>query len=173
MIRLYLNLISFLKRENSFLKGLSLVELLLTLDISTRQTKDVDCIEPQIPEDILKAADEFAETLKSLKLEKGWLNNGPASLKNQLPSGWQDRVQSVYQGKNLQLDVLGRSDLLITKLYAYCDRTDPDYSDLLKLKPTQKELDKSLPFVKSFDENPSWPEHVEKMFHQLKKALYG
>ncbi len=133
---------------------------LLILNISTRQTKDVDCIDPKIAEEIINAANEFADKFKDLKIEKNWFNNDPISIKKQLPKGWRNRLQPIYQGQNLWFDTLGRQDLLITKLYAYCDRTDPDYADLLKLKPTKEELFESLTWVKTFDQNSSWPDHV-------------
>ena len=146
---------------------------LVILEITTRLTRDVDCIFPQIPEEIKKASIEFADKNKYLNLDHKWFNNGPMSLINELPDGWRDRLQSAFDGKNLKLQTLGRADLLKTKLYAYCDRNLPDYKDLLILKPSVQELSDSISWVKLRDANPGWPDFVEKQFLVLKETLYG
>ncbi len=56
-------------------------------------------------------------------------------------------------GIALQLDVLGRSDLLKSKFYAYCDRTVPDFEDLKHLIPTIQELLEGIEWVKERDGN--------------------
>lgn len=141
------------------------------LEISSRKTKDVDCLDPEIPEEIKKASKEFAEKRSDLALDTNWLNNGPKTLKADLPAGWRSRVQLLYQGTALRLQVLGREDLLKAKLYAYCDRTSPDFEDLQDLKPTAAELSGSIEWVKERDSNPGWPGHVDKAFAILTKAL--
>lgn len=90
-----------------------------------------------------------------------------------IPEEWQSKLQFAFLGTNLKLTTLGRSDLLKTKLFAYCNRNDPDYDDLLKLKPTREELSESISWVKLQDANPGWPNHVEKLFLNLKQALHG
>lgn len=141
------------------------------LDISSRKTKDVDCLDPQIPDEIKLASQKFSTERSELLLDPNWLNNGPATLINDLPPGWKQRTNILYHGKALKLEVLGRSDLLKTKLFAYCDRTTPDFEDLKLLKPTQQELEASLSWVKERDGHVNWPLHVEKAFLVLKKAL--
>ncbi|MCO6431397.1 MAG: hypothetical protein J5J00_11095 [Deltaproteobacteria bacterium] len=88
------------------------------LGIVTRTTKDCDVLEPNLTEEIMKAAKEFA---KSQGLNEGWLNNGPASLLGELPDGWQERRQKAFKGKAIVLLTLGREDTLRAKLYAYLD----------------------------------------------------
>ncbi|MGH1467614.1 MAG: DUF6036 family nucleotidyltransferase [Bdellovibrionales bacterium] len=144
---------------------------LLILKISDRQTRDVDCLYPEIPDEIKQASIDFSRDSKTVQVEEDWLNNGPSSLVKSLPQGWEKRLQPLFKGKALSLNTLGRADLLKTKLFAYCDRTDPDFSDLLKLKPTAKEILDSSTWVKNCDANLQWPEHVEKMFNLLKEAL--
>jgi hypothetical protein len=140
------------------------------LDISSRKTKDVDCLDPDIPKSIKIASQEFAESRPDLELDTNWLNNGPKTLKTDLPKGWRSRVHSLYVGKALQLQVLGREDLLKSKLFAYCDRTTPDFEDLKDLKPTSIELESAIDWVKARDASPGWPGHVVKAFAILKKA---
>lgn len=141
------------------------------LHITNRVTRDVDCLS-EIPEEILKASRSFAIQNKSLGLDRNWLNNGPISLEKQLPRGWRARLQPLFKGKNLNLQTLGRVDLLKTKLYSFCDRTEPDFQDLMQMFPTIAELSDSIGWVKLQDQNPKWPDHVEKMFIILKEALY-
>lgn len=141
------------------------------LDISSRTTKDVDCLDPEIPKEIKIASQEFAEKRSDLALDVNWLNNGPQTLKTDLPKGWRNRVQPLYQGQAVFLQVLGRDDLLKSKLFAYCDRTAPDFEDLRNLKPTIHELQDALQWVKDRDTNPSWPAYVETAFAVLGKAL--
>ncbi len=141
------------------------------LDISSRKTRDVDCLDPEIPEEIKAASKEFAIKRTNLALDINWLNNGPQTLKTDLPKGWRHRLQPLYQGQALHLQALGRDDLLKSKLFAYCDRTTPDFEDLQNLKPTVDELKNSISWVKDRDTNPRWPSHVEKAFAILGKSL--
>ena len=141
------------------------------LEISSRTTKDVDCLDPEIPTEIKVASQKFAEQREDLGLDVNWLNNGPETLKVDLPKGWRQRVELLYLGKAVYLEVLGRPDLLKSKLFAYCDRTSPDFEDLKSLKPSMQELADALDWVKARDTNSLWPSHVEKAFSVLRKAL--
>lgn len=141
------------------------------LDITGRTTKDVDCLDPEIPVEIKEASHLFTKQRDDLELDPNWLNNGPITLKKDLPSGWRTRTQLLYQGKSLYLEALGRSDFLKSKLFAYCDRTYPDLEDLKNMKPTEEELLESIEWVKARDGNPLWPAHVEEAFLALRKAL--
>ena len=141
------------------------------LDLSSRKTKDVDCLDPKIPDKIKRASQEFAKQRSDLNLDINWLNNGPETLKVDLPKGWGLRAESLYKGKALALKVLGRVDLLKSKLFAYCDRTTPDFEDLKSLKPTEQELSDAIEWVKQRGTHPNWPSHVEVAFLVLRKAL--
>lgn len=143
------------------------------LKITSRFTKDVDCLDPKIPQPIKNASIEFSKVFPELGLFENWLNNGPDSLVRDLPAGWESRLQQGYLGKSVQLQVLGRIDLIKTKLFAFCDRMDPDYQDLLQLKPTREELSDSIDWVQDRDANPNWVEHVQKRFIMLRDELYG
>lgn len=58
------------------------------MDIITRETKDVDFLDPEIPEKIKKASVDFALKNPDLKLAvHEWINNGPKSLTRDLPQG--------------------------------------------------------------------------------------
>jgi hypothetical protein len=144
---------------------------LTVMDIVDRKTRDIDCLDPDIPSEIRAASVEFACCRKDLALWEKWLNNGPVSLKRDLPDGWRGRLKTIYQGRALTLETLGRADLLKSKLFAYYDRIEPDRSDLLQLKPSVSELDEAIEWVKLRDTNPMWPEHVKIAFLSLRKDL--
>ena len=116
------------------------------------------------------ASEEFAKTIPTLW--SNWLNNGPSSLIDILPMGWENRLQDSYTGAALHLKTLGRSDLLKTKLFAYCDR-GTDLSDCIAMNPSQEELDEACQWVVLQDANPLWPEHVQASFDVLSHQLKG
>ncbi len=142
---------------------------LLLLDVIDRETRDIDVVCPDVDSDLKSAASEVA---KELLLPEDWINDGPKDLANDLISGWRDRIELLFKGDSLVLYVLGRIDLLATKVYAFCDRED-DYPDVIKLKPTLEELEKIYPWVIERDASPYWPDRVEACFSRLKKRLHG
>ena len=99
-----------------------------------------------------------------------WLNNGPIQLAALLPDGWRLRVCSTFDGAALQLTVLGRCDLLKTKLFALCDR-GTDLADCVALAPDERELDDVEPWLVVQDANPLWPEHVRATIADLRRRL--
>ncbi len=99
-----------------------------------------------------------------------WLNNGPAQLAESLPDGWHSRVQLAFAGEALTLHAPGRADLLMTKLFALCDR-GTDLPDCIALAPTADELNDARPWVSRQDANPDWPRHVDETFADLARRL--
>jgi hypothetical protein len=141
------------------------------MDVISRQTKDVDFLDPDIPLEIKKASEDFALKNPALKLDpKNWMNNGPQSLTRDLPKEWRNDLQKIFKGKALQLWTLGRLNLLRTKLYAYADR-EIDYNDCIALSPTSEELDLCIEWVLAGDISELWPLRVEFIFKKLKKDL--
>lgn len=145
---------------------------LLVMGVIDRATQDVDCLDPDIPEPIRAASVDFARTYRGpgAPLQEGWLNNGPRDLRDDLPPGWRERRALICQGSGITLHTLGRSDLLKTKLFAFCDRQQ-DELDCVALAPTVQELLECLPWVIERDANPLWPEHVKRSFHALAEEL--
>lgn len=141
------------------------------MDVISRQTKDVDFLDPDIPEEIKKASENFAIKNPDLKLDpKNWMNNGPKALTRDLPKEWRNDLQKIFEGRALRLWTLGRLNLLRTKLYAYADR-EIDYNDCMALNPTNEELDLCIEWVLAGDLSELWPERVEYIFKKLKKDL--
>ncbi|MEI8346998.1 MAG: DUF6036 family nucleotidyltransferase [Pseudomonadota bacterium] len=140
---------------------------LALLGIISRETQDCDILDPDIPDEIQNAAKEFA---KQESLKDHWLNNGPSTLKRDLPSGWMLRLTKIFSGEAMTLYTLSRMDLLRSKLFAYCDRGF-DLQDCLALKPTPEELQEILPWLQERDGNPDWSEHVAKIISDLAQRL--
>jgi Nucleotidyltransferase of unknown function (DUF6036) len=145
---------------------------LAILGVISRETRDCDILDPEIPETIQKLARKFAveQTRSGKVLGEDWLNNGPSSLIKNLPEAWRTRLAPLFTGKALKLSTLGRSDLLKTKLFALCDR-GTDRQDCLALKPSAEEITECIEWVKYQDANPGWPKHVEEVLKSLAKEL--
>ena len=142
------------------------------LGITDRQTRDVDVLHPELPDDVAHAARDFAAHMRDqgVALAADWLNNGPMQVAHVLPDGWQLRLQVAFDGQAPKLLTLGQADLLKTKLFALCDR-GTDLSDCLALVPTADELDQAEPWVKEQDANPLWPDHVQATLDDLRRRL--
>ncbi len=145
---------------------------LLAMGVIDRATQDVDCLDPDIPREILDASVAFAQTYAGTgaPLREDWLNNGPKDLRGDLPAGWRDRIVSLHKTKGIRIRTLGRPDLLKTKLFAFCDR-QKDEQDCVALAPTAKELHESLPWVVERDGNPLWLEHVRTSLQALAERI--
>lgn len=139
---------------------------LIAMGVTSRLTKDIDCLDPVIPAAIKQAAQDFRTDNPSLRLWENWLNNGPISLVDDIPELWRKRVITIFEGKAIVLRTLGRLDLLMTKLFALCDRQQ-DIDDCVALAPTAQELDQCLGWLYERDGNPYWPENVRLSLKKL------
>ena len=159
----------FLKRKGLHLEAIVIGGTALNLlGYIARPTRDVDIIAPQLSTKQRQSSREFARTIPGLWEE--WLNNGPMSLIDILPLGWENRLQPSFQGEALILQTLGRADLLKTKLFAYCDR-GTDLADCVAMSPSPTELEHALDWVIQQDANPLWPNHVRQSFQVLHQRL--
>lgn len=142
------------------------------LGVVSRLTKDCDILTPEIPKPIDEASRAFARQVRATggTLQDEWFNSGPASLRDQLLSGWESRLQDAYVGQAVHLRTLGREDLLCAKIFALCDR-GIDLSDCIALAPTSDELKIILPWLEQQDANPQWPAHVQTTVADLARRL--
>ncbi len=145
---------------------------LALLGVTARQTNDCDVHAPPLTPEVVDAARRFASAVRRAgdSLSDDWLNNGPSSLVEALPPGWEERLQIVFKGTALTFRTLGRLDLLRSKLFALCDR-GLDLPDCLALAPTAEELSDLLPWICQQDLNPDWPEHVRATLADLGRRL--
>lgn len=163
----------FLKQKNLNFEAIVIGGGALSiLGVISRETQDIDVLDPSISKEVLDASKEFAQikNISTTKLKENWLNNGPDSLKNFLKEGWHLRLDNLYNGTNIKLQTLGRIDLIGTKLLAYCDR-GLDLKDCIDLNPTKEEIFSIVDWVKSYDSNPDWPDYVDKKINELRKKL--
>ena len=146
--------------------------VLALLGIIQRGTRDFDLIEPELPPEIREAAATFAESLRQRGdiLRDDWLNNGLASLGPLLPEEWRNRLQPIFQGEALRLWALGRPELLLSKLFALCDRA-LDLGDCLALRPSVEELSRAEAWIAAQDPHPDWPAHVRATLQDLARRL--
>ena len=142
------------------------------LGVIQRETRDCDILHPALPEVIREAAVDFAFQARGQgeELSDDWLNNGPSSLADALPAGWIDRVQVIFSGAALTLRCLGRSDLLMSKVFALCDR-GIDVQDCIALAPSPAELDQITAWLEAQDAHPGWPDHVRAVLADLRGRL--
>jgi len=141
------------------------------LGVVSRPTKDCDILYPRIPEEIAQASRAFAAQIRAVEmLQDDWLNNGPATLIEHLPLGWQERVLTVFAGEALHLRCLGRQDLLCAKLFALCDR-GIDFDDCIALAPSPVELAAVRVWLEPQDGNLEWPEHVRNTLADVARRL--
>jgi hypothetical protein len=159
-------------------RGLSLeailtgVAALALLGVINRETRDCDLLEPTLTPELQAAAQLFAarQRKQGYFLQDDWLNNGPAALVPLLPEGWRTRLQPVYQGQAICLWALGRPELLLTKLWALCDRA-LDLGDCLALSLDPTELALAETWIAPQDLNPDWPRHVHSSLQDLAQRL--
>lgn len=145
---------------------------LALLGLIARETRDCDVIEPHLSGTMLEASRAFAKHLggHGAILREDWLNNGPSSLAAILPDGWRDRLQALYRGQAITLWSLGRSELIMSKVFALCDR-GTDLTDCLALHPTVEELGAATPWLVQQDRHPEWPLHVHATLLDLARRL--
>ena len=163
----------FLKKHKTTFTGVAIGSAPLSLlGIIAKETRDCDIIDPVIPENIQSFAVEFAQQNRARggTLRDDWLNNGPISLKDKLPVGWEKRLQLIFKGKSLTLYSVGRDDLLKTKLLGLCDR-GIDKNDCIAMRPAKEEIRAATNWVKDQDGNPGWPKHVDGVLANLAKEL--
>jgi hypothetical protein len=145
---------------------------LALLGVTERETRDCDVLDPDIPGEVLTAAQDFAaaQRAKGITLDDGWLNNGPVDLERALPDGWAERLRPAYSGTALHLQTLGRRDSLATKLFAMCDR-ETDADDCRRLAPTREEVDDLRSCLHDQGADDAWPAHVDQRLDRLLREI--
>ena len=144
----------------------------------TRSTDDVDVLIPEIPEVIAEAAARFASLPDTAPTEGSWLNSKSYDfvvVPGCLPSGWERRLQPLFRGLALDLQTLGRQDLLCTKLVALVDREE-DLQDCIAMAPTPDELAAAWSFVAQYEGNEEvrrvyWIPKARAAYAEIGRAL--
>lgn len=133
---------SYLKERNLELKGTVIGGAGVILSgYLKRETDDIDMLRPGPRPEIIEAAAQFADATRgTLHLQPEWLNNGHPDYPDKLNKGWELRTKTVFTGQAIQLNSIGRMDLIKTKLRAYVEPYPTDEKDLIALNPNQQEL---------------------------------
>jgi len=152
-----------IKRELVICGGAALI----SLGIVSRETRDVDVLLPEIDSELESAAKKIAP---QFQLKESWLNNGPRDLIKELPTGWENNCNEIYRGQNLIVLAISRMDLIRSKLYAACDRSE-HLPDLIALKPAPDEIRKAEAWVLERDAADIWPKIVSECAATLRRKL--
>ena len=117
--------------------------------------------------DILKNVSE--RVADDLGLTKNWLNCGPGDLvKFGLPEGLIERLKSKEYGPALKVSFIGRLDQIYFKVYASVDSGPGRHvSDLLALKPTNKEMEMAVKWALSQDPSVAFRKTLKEMLKVL------
>lgn len=130
-----------------------------------RATYDVDILDPEI--DIKLQTVSFDVAAKA-GLDVTWLNSAGFIFARNFPENWDERSIVVFEGSNLKVRSLSRSDLIASKMLSYCQRlSKTDLIDLKSLQPTNKEIKFITLWIK---ERPDY-NAIEDNFNNLKKEL--
>lgn len=132
---------------------------------SDRATYDVDILDPEI--DIKLQTVSFDVATKA-GLDVTWLNSAGFIFGRNFPKNWSERSVVVFDGSNLKVRSLSRSDLIASKMLSYCQRlSKTDLIDLKSLKPTHKEVESVTSWIQK---RPDY-ESLKDNFNNLKKEL--
>lgn len=145
---------------------------LALLGIIDRPTRDVDVLFPGVSNDIAEAARRFAAEMsaRGQRLDPDWVNAGPAQVAAALPAGWERRLRPLFDGEAIRLQTLAQNDLLLTKLFALCDR-GTDLADCIALAPSADALRHAENWLLQQDASEVWPALVRDTLRHLAQRL--
>jgi hypothetical protein len=139
------------------------------LNISHRETEDIDVFTPRILGSLKEATKAVAS---KLSIEDDWLNNGINFFKEALLPGWSDRLETVYTGEKIKVSSVSRIDLISLKFISEIHR-ESDIMDIKKLCPTIEELTQVANYVKKYQlhlvNDRIWHKEVDHLVSRITK----
>jgi len=154
---------------------------LLLRAVVDRTTRDVDAIGmledgewvplDELPPDLAGAVEDVALLHGE---SKDWLNARPRDLlRIGMPRGWEERLSHSTFGGALEISVIGRIDLIHTKLYALTDSgpLSKHAADLLALSPSAAELRDASTWCRQHDTSPTFADQLEEAVAWLHSQL--
>ena len=136
---------------------------LAALRLVRRTTKDVDVLAKvtisgrkikiekinRFPDWFLRAAEVVK---RDFNLPDNWINLGPAAqIDSGLPPGFEERLIKRTYGKYLTIYYISRIDQIYFKLYASIDRDSYHIQDLIKLEPSELEIENAAKWLLTQD----------------------
>jgi len=140
---------------------------LIALNIPDRATVDIDVFEPTLDLVLISTIKELAQ--KNM-FDEHWINSTGLAFKHEMPKGWKQRTVIVFKGRFLSVKMLGRIDLIFTKILAELDRGE-DLQDLIKLKPTQSEINSLRPHLCKLESGLAWQTKIEDLLQLLTRKV--
>lgn len=139
---------------------------LMVTGLVDRTTRDIDILFPsRLPPLFWEACQIVAE---EFGLPNNWINLGPKELSEiGLPPEFKKRAIRKPYGKNIEVFFASRLDQIFFKVYASADRGGYHVDDLLKLKPTNDELEKAALWCMTHDVSEGFRQILISMFKQL------
>lgn len=150
--------------------------------IPPRSTDDVDVlasVDPRIDElsEPETLPDAFFEAVRTVARDFGltddWLNTEVATQwSTGLPPGAGEGIRW-EKFHSLHVGLASRRTMVALKLFAVADRglDSVHFQDLVALEPSPDELDAARDWVAEQDASPSWPDHVEGVLEDVRRAL--
>lgn len=147
-----------------------------------RATDDVDVIaraegdgeSTLIPPDPMPEPlrDAVERVRRDFGLQPGWLNTAVANQweTSLPPSLKEDLTWQTYGG--LRVGVAGRRPLIALKLLAAVDQGGPQsvhYQDLVRLAPTDEELEEAREWARSEDPSPIVAQHIDQVIEHVRE----
>jgi hypothetical protein len=150
---------------------------LLLHELVSRTTRDVDVLGlredgqwlplPELPGPLAEAVGDVARLHGE---DEKWLNaKASALLAVGMPAGWEGRLSPMDFGLGLRVSLVGREDLVATKLYALTDQspTSKHANDLLALGPSPDELAAAAAWCRRHDPSPAFAGQLEQVLAWL------
>lgn len=151
---------------------------LAAIGLVKRTTKDIDVLgivernngkllikKAVLPNWFEEAANKVA---RDFNLPKDWINAGPTSLVDLgLPEGLENRLKMLSYGKNLTVHYISRLDQIFLKLYAAVDRGGYHLQDLMKLKPSEEEIEKAARWSMTHDVSEGYWSVLKSLLRRL------
>lgn len=118
----------------------------------SEHTLDVDSITELNSNEVKQIVDAIGS---KLGLGPHWLNDQASTVS--LPAGVLYRATPIKRWKSIKASLVDRIDLIKMKASAFSirrDQTNKDWEDLVLLKPTSKEIDDAINFIKESNSPP-------------------
>lgn len=182
----YKNLEFYMKALNSQLKIINKrIELvvcggsaLAAIGLVNRTTNDVDVlgiVERSDSKLIINRASfpnwfksSIEKVARDFNLPPNWINAGPTSLVDfGLPRGLEERLIGKRFGDYLTVHYISRIDQIFLKLYASVDRGGYHIDDLMKLKPTNEEIEAAARWSMTHDVSEGYRELLKSLLRRL------